>query len=119
MFESISSFHSENDQEQSRLGDTTLIGARGPEVITVNEKIEALKTTYEDPFVEIIDMMQNDDDGEGSAYQAPSARLQIPANLVEHDPEELVRAVQEKYPPVLSSIPEDQEKHRQSAVTLN
>jgi len=35
-------------------GETTLIGLKGREVVTVDDKITALKTNYEDPFVDLL-----------------------------------------------------------------
>ena len=37
-------------------GETTLIGLKKQEVVTADEKITALKSSYEDPFVDIITM---------------------------------------------------------------
>ena len=40
-------------------GETTLIGLKKQEVVTADEKMAALKTSYEDPFVDIIKTMQS------------------------------------------------------------
>lgn len=71
-------------------GETTLIGLKKQEVITAEDKITALKTNYEDPFIGFISKMRDQGAAEevaafgeisqpvsspSSAYIAPSGAL--------------------------------------------
>jgi hypothetical protein len=58
LFEEISSFHNATDLNESLLGPDTIVGLRNPEKVTEQEKREALKKTYEDPFVDLMQIMQ-------------------------------------------------------------
>ena len=47
-----------DSKDMHHAGETTLIGLKKQEVVTADEKMAALKTSYEDPFVDIIKTMQ-------------------------------------------------------------
>lgn len=58
-------------------GETTLIGLKKQEVITAEDKVTALKTNYEDPFIGYIKTMRNQVSDEAlsiipAAYTAPT-----------------------------------------------
>jgi hypothetical protein len=57
LFEEISSFHNASDLAESLLGGETIIGRFNQEKVTEKEKREALKTTYVDPFVDLMKIM--------------------------------------------------------------
>ena len=42
----------------NQLGETTLIGLKNRQAVTVNDKVTALQTSYEDPFSTIMAQLQ-------------------------------------------------------------
>lgn len=49
------------DFADDKVGETTIIGLKKQEVITVDEKLAALKTNYEDPFVDLIKTLHREE----------------------------------------------------------
>ena len=49
------------DFADDKVGETTIIGLKKQEVITVDEKLTALKTNYEDPFVDLIKTLHREE----------------------------------------------------------
>jgi hypothetical protein len=54
----VYSFAAEN--RENKLGETTLIGLNKQEVVTADEKTTALKTSYEDPFHDLVKMLHQE-----------------------------------------------------------
>lgn len=62
LFESISSFHTFHDGIQPDfIGTTTLIGLRKEEKVRSDEKLEALRSAYEDPYKHLFEMMEQEE----------------------------------------------------------
>lgn len=64
------------DDSKAQAGETTLIGLRKQEVVTVDAKVTALKTNYEDPFLDIIQVMKQvptagEEEDNLQPYEAP------------------------------------------------